>query len=234
VNEVFGPTVQGEGPFAGQICKFVRLAGCNLDCVWCDTPFTWNFEDNPVRTSLPVFDRQVEVTRLTVADVLEALDALHGDPSLLVVSGGEPLLQRRALEELTEAWCARNPWNRVQVETNGTRPGFHRGRVTFVVSPKIMPGVVTGDPSLHPWWGQGQAADVWMKFVVRDEADIAAVDEFVDRHDVRSGRVFLMPEGTTAEAVDAGLTAIVDHAIQRGYNMSTRLHVTLWGDRRGV
>ena len=42
VNEIFGPTIQGEGRSAGMPTMFVRLSGCNLACIWCDTPYCFN------------------------------------------------------------------------------------------------------------------------------------------------------------------------------------------------
>ena len=43
VNEIFGPTIQGEGPHTGRLVGFLRLAGCNLACSWCDTPYSWDW-----------------------------------------------------------------------------------------------------------------------------------------------------------------------------------------------
>ena len=66
VAEVFGPTFQGEGPSAGRRAMFLRLGRCNLDCAWCDTPYTWDWSR---------FDPAVELHRRTVDDVMSELDA---------------------------------------------------------------------------------------------------------------------------------------------------------------
>jgi 7-carboxy-7-deazaguanine synthase len=92
VSEVFGPTFQGEGPSTGQIAMFVRLGRCNLDCRWCDTAFTWDWSR---------FDPAVELHRRTVAELLVELDRINAP--LLVVTGGEPLLQQQGLEPLLAA-----------------------------------------------------------------------------------------------------------------------------------
>ena len=108
VNEVFGPTFQGEGPTSGRRAAFLRLARCNLSCTWCDTPYTWDWSRyEPAR----------EVHRLSVDELLERIDAMGVDR--LVITGGEPLLQQARLLELLEA-CAARAWA-VEVETNGTR-----------------------------------------------------------------------------------------------------------------
>jgi 7-carboxy-7-deazaguanine synthase len=60
VSEVFGPTIQGEGPHAGQRAAFVRLGGCNLTCTWCDTAYTWDARRYDLRAEL----HRVPITRV--------------------------------------------------------------------------------------------------------------------------------------------------------------------------
>ena len=124
VSEIFGPTVEGEGAFAGERCWFVRLSGCNLTCNWCDTPYTWDWNGKLGA----VYDRAVEQHRLTCGDIADKLTGSGWTPDdLLAVSGGEPLLQTGGLRGLlvalygtTERW--QEPAGRVVVHTNGTRP----------------------------------------------------------------------------------------------------------------
>ena len=76
VNEVFGPTVQGEGPSAGRRCGFVRLGRCNQACTWCDTAYTWDWAR---------YDPAVELHELSVEEVLARLDEMDVD---MIVSVG--------------------------------------------------------------------------------------------------------------------------------------------------
>ena len=116
VQEVFA-TLQGEGPFAGEPAVFVRLAGCNLRCFWCDT----EFESSSWHPSMEELVERIESTR-----------APHCD--LVVLTGGEPLRQDVSL--LIDALLGRG--HRVQIETNGTLwvdlPEDER--LTVVCSPK--------------------------------------------------------------------------------------------------
>jgi 7-carboxy-7-deazaguanine synthase len=223
VSEVFGPTLQGEGPTAGRRAGFLRLARCNLDCSWCDTPYTWDWKR---------FDPATEVHRRSVDDVVAQLDAMSVDR--VVVTGGEPLLQQRALEPLLDALGTRG-WA-VEIETNGTiePSAATTGVVTqFNVSPKLANSGV-------PWERRIDAAVLGalvdtgkaiFKFVVTGPADLDEVAGLVEQH--RLAPVWLMPEGTTAAAIVEGARAIAPQAIERGWNLGTRLHVVLWGDERG-
>ncbi|HEX8632454.1 MAG TPA: 4Fe-4S cluster-binding domain-containing protein, partial [Catenuloplanes sp.] len=96
VAETFGPTFQGEGPSAGQQAMFVRLSRCNLSCPGCDTPFTWDTTR---------FDLRIHTSRRTPEAV--AAWALAASTPLVVITGGEPLLQQEPLlplvTTLTEA-----------------------------------------------------------------------------------------------------------------------------------
>ena len=78
ISEVFGPTLQGEGPHAGRTVQFIRLGGCNLSCSWCDTPYTWDASR---------FNLRQELTPMSVQEILDRI--IPGVP--IVLSGGEPL-----------------------------------------------------------------------------------------------------------------------------------------------
>ena len=86
VSEVFGPTLQGEGPSAGQRAGFVRLGRCSLSCSWCDTPYSWDWKR---------YDPAVELRELAVGEVAASIRAM--DVPMVVVTGGEPLLQQRVI-----------------------------------------------------------------------------------------------------------------------------------------
>lgn len=219
VNEMFGPTIQGEGRHAGALCSFLRLAGCNLTCSWCDTPYTWDWTR---------FDHSAESHRLEVPAVIEEMSSLAGR---LVVSGGEPLLQSSALAEVLTAM----PGRFFDLETNGTRPlGATEGLwSTVTCSPKIIPSakqdrVITA--AIHP---QVEAvAD--FKFVISDDADLRAVLGWLaERPAISTERVWLMPEGVTTEALTARTPLVMDAATNHGFNFCTRLHVYGWHDLRG-
>jgi organic radical activating enzyme len=110
-------TIQGEGPYAGLPAVFVRLAGCNLRCTWCDT----DFESNPK-----------EMTALEVHE--EVMKQSRGRAQVCVITGGEPMLQNiiPLIRELNRYQL------RVQIETAGTVwiPGLENVDFSLVCSPK--------------------------------------------------------------------------------------------------
>lgn len=224
VSEIFGPTFQGEGPSMGRRCSFLRLSGCNLRCSWCDTPYTWDWSR---------YDVAAERTLLDVDAILDAL-ASHGT-DMLVVSGGEPLLQQRRLLPLLVALRDRSM--RVEVETAGTvvPAADVVSRVAqFNVSPKLTnSGNVVSrryrPAVLDALQATGRA--VW-KFVAVSPVDLDEIGDLVARH--RLSPVYVMPEGTTAEVITARMRELADPVLARGWNLSTRLHVLLYGNRRGV
>ncbi|GAC1385885.1 MAG: 7-carboxy-7-deazaguanine synthase QueE [Acidimicrobiales bacterium] len=224
VSEIFGPTFQGEGPSSGRLAMFVRLGRCNLDCSWCDTPYTWDWDR---------FDPTVELEEMSAGEVITRLDAI-GAP-LLVITGGEPLAQQRSLGELL-SHAARRGW-RVEVETNGTMspsPEVGAGVSAFNVSPKLANSGIDASRRIKPDALRSLAATgrAHAKFVVADPAEldeVAAIVELAGFSDV-----WIMPEATSAAALASGLAALAPAVLARGWNLSSRLHVALWGDARGV
>ena len=226
VSEVFGPTFQGEGPSTGRRAAFVRLGRCNLTCTWCDTPYTWDWER---------FDPSVELSRRTVAALLAEIEAMA--PEIVVVTGGESLLQQRRLVPLVAA-CAERGWS-VEVETNATlAPGPELAGLVdrWNVSPKLANSGVSSElrevpDALEAFAALAADGRAAFKFVATGLDDLDEIAALVDRHHLAP--VWVMPEGTTPGAVMAGTRALADPVLARGWNLTTRLHVLVWGDERG-
>ena len=225
VAETFGPTLQGEGPSCGRQALFVRLSRCNLSCPSCDTPYTWDWQR---------FDVRAETHRLTVLDILDW--ALGYPTELLVVTGGEPLLQQDLLVPLVTALGAAG--RRVEVETNGTIvpvTAMVEAGTRFNVSPKLASFAAPGDAqrrinpqALRALVATGRAV---FKFVVSSVTDLTEIADLQRQFDLRP--VWVMPEGTTTERLLEVMGAVADEVVARGWHLSTRLHVMLWGDVRG-
>jgi 7-carboxy-7-deazaguanine synthase len=242
VNEIFGPTVQGEGPAAGRNCLFVRLALCNLRCRWCDTPYTWAFTQNlAAHLDRPqVYDQADNARRMTVAEVLDQLRQrwdIEANPTTVVISGGEPLLQQRALAELTKRLIIADC--QVHVETAGTIAPQAEFRWTvhqFVVSPKLAHSGNPLDKRIRPdvlaeFRDMGRQAV--FKFVVTGMADLDEVDQICRDAAIAPSQVMVMPEGTTAPQVLSVGAEVADAAAERGWGVSLRSHILLWSDVRG-
>lgn len=239
VSEIFGPTLQGEGPSAGQPCSFVRLGLCNLDCNWCDTPHTWDWKGkNGV-----AYDRKVELSTMTVSDVVVEVEEVAGYPMLVVISGGEPLVQESGLDALVEELLDTGVATRIEIETNGTRRpsgllqdlSYRDGPVRFNVSPKLSGSGVDPRTAIVPEvlevFAQLQAC---FKFVVSSPKEIAEVAAMHDMLGVPGSDIWLMPEGRTMSDITARFGAVFDAAIHNGWSCSTRLHVLAHNDERGI
>jgi 7-carboxy-7-deazaguanine synthase len=223
VAEIFGPTFQGEGPSAGRLAAFVRLSRCQLACAWCDTPHTWDRAR---------YDLAAESRRLTQAEVWQAVKAI--DSGLVVITGGEPLLQQDRL-----VWVAdmcRATRRRTEVETNGAVvPGRAiAGAVgQFNVSVKLANSGLAAARRLRPEAIRALASTgkaVW-KFVATSPADLDEIAGLQQQY--RLDPVWVMPEGTGSVQLLARMRELADPVLARGWNLTPRLHTLLWGDARG-
>lgn len=231
--EIFA-SVQGEGPSAGAPVAFVRLSRCNLACVWCDTAYTWHFEgdERPHRGGV-TYDRAANRVTLEVADVAERIRALG--QKRLVVTGGEPILQAGPLAELLEALDDMT----VEIETNGTTRAPPRLDIRidqYNVSPKLAHSGNPAALALLPERLDAYAADprAWFKFVIAQPGDLAEVLALQRDHAIPATRIFLMPEGTDSATLRAREEWLVPICLERGFRLSDRLHIHLFGDTRGT
>ncbi|WP_236710597.1 7-carboxy-7-deazaguanine synthase QueE [Streptomyces sp. 150FB] len=223
--------VQGEGRSLGRRCAFLRLGGCNLSCQWCDTPYTWDWQGTSnagIR-----YDPKVELHKRTVDSVAKELLAFGVD--LVVISGGEPLSQQARLLPLVT--LLNEEGIEVEIETNGTRvpsPALVDANVRFNVSPKLSHSGDSADKRIVPAALRRFAGipGATFKFVCRDTDDLDEVGQLVSAMDISS--VWIMPEGQDGAAIDKHMQNIADSVIDRGWNITTRLHTLVWGHKRGV
>jgi 7-cyano-7-deazaguanosine (preQ0) biosynthesis protein QueE len=240
VNECFGPTFQGEGLNIGVPVMFLRLAGCNLHCVWCDTAYTWRFSDTHPHNSNTVYDPKDETHPMTPGEVYRQLyaKARGGAVRHLVISGGEPMLQQKGLQPFIEMLKA-DGWY-IEVETAGTIAPTDGLQVDlFTVSLKLAH---SGNPlskrqvphAIRRFVELSDEGKAVFKFVVSDLGDFSEVDALVNAYGINPRFVYIMPEGISAEKVQETTVRIAEETISRNFNLTTRLQVLTYGNKRAV
>jgi 7-carboxy-7-deazaguanine synthase len=225
IAEIFY-SLQGEGMLTGVPSVFVRTSGCNLRCTWCDTPYTsWHPEGE---------DQSVDRILAAVA----GYRASH-----VVVTGGEPMIAPEIVP-LTQGLRAGG--NHITIETAGT-----------VFAPvlcdlmSISPKLANSTPHERDggrWAAQHdrlrrqpeilrqlmRVCDYQLKFVIESPADLNEVEEIAREIEADASRVVLMPEGTRREIILERALWLAELCKEKGYRYSPRLHIDLWGDKRGV
>ncbi len=205
---------------------FVRTSGCNLRCVWCDTPYTsWNPEGS----------------NLTLDEIVRRV--LEYKAAYLVLTGGEPMIAPESqplTSRLSEAGL------HITVETAGTV--FNPVACNLMsISPKLKNSVPLQREG-GKWAEQHErlrfqpdvlrrliaAYPYQLKFVVSGPEDMDEIENICEAAGADKERVMLMPEGTRREIIHERSLWMVEICKSRGYRFSPRLHVDLWGDRRGV
>lgn len=240
--EIFS-SLQGEGKNAGRPRVFVRLSGCNLHCRWCDTAYTWNWrgtefthdQDRP--GAAHKFDPAREMLKLDTSVVLNAVLNFASDG--LVITGGEPLMQQGAVLALAQAVGAARPNWPIEIETNGAiAPAAELVRciALFTVSPKLAHSGNAAEAALKPDVLRRFVAlpSAVFKFVVRNAGDVGIVAALANDLKITPDRIFVMPEGTTTERLIEHGKAVIEEALKHGFSFSDRLHIHLWGAKRGV
>ncbi len=227
ISEIFY-SVQGEGSLIGVPSIFVRTTGCNLRCSWCDTPYTsWN----PVGEDFTLDEILARTNEYTAAN--------H-----VVITGGEPLIAP-GIVELSKLY--REQGKHITFETAGTVSA------TFVegggecdlmsISPKLSNSTPEG-----PFRNQHERLRLnyealrhlttrypyQLKFVIAQESDLAEAQAVIVALDAPPQNVILMPEGTAEETLKERGTWLAELCKAHGYRFSPRLHVHLYGNKRGT
>ena len=222
IAEIFY-SLQGEGALVGVPSVFVRTSGCNLRCVWCDTPYTsW----------------QPEGDELSIDEILARVEA-HTPARHVVLTGGEPMIAPHVVE-LTEGFRARGL--HITIETAGTV--FHPVACDLMsISPKLAHSTPAGKwAATHERLRIQQdvlgrlmrSYEHQLKFVVADPKDMDEIRSLLDQLAADRSKVILMPEGIDSEVLRERSLWLAEICKQEGFRFSPRLHVDLYGNKRGT
>lgn len=174
-------SIQGEGTRTGEPATFVRLAGCNLRCAWCDTPYSWSKEGVAAARQVPIDEVAAAVREQAV-----------------VITGGEPMLHHRRLPGLIEAMRARDV-RHVTIETNATifDPALAHAVDLWSLSPKLPGSGEVADVDVVTQFLRGAPGRTQLKFVVVEEDDLELMWKLLDCvHAPLPFPILVQPDGT--------------------------------------
>lgn len=218
-------SVQGESSFAGVPCIFVRLAGCNLRCSWCDSEYT--------------FSGGYKQTEDETVAAIEALAPVR----LIEFTGGEPMLQARELVPLMERLLTAG--YELMIETSGERPlGDVPRAVHKIVDVKCPGSGECGRFRMENLEALTERDEV--KFVIADRADYEFARDFVAEHEVarRAGQVLFSPAFKKAPSLERSTAncaldprVLVEWMLADGVpaRLSLQIHKYIWEpQKKGV
>lgn len=238
VLELFGPTIQGEGMVIGQKTMFVRTAGCDYSCAWCDSAFTWDGS------------AKEHIRLMTAEEIYAELKQIGGDTfQHVTISGGNPALLK-GMGELVD--LLHRLGMEVGLETQGSRwQDWFVDIDQLTLSPKPPSSQMTPDLSiLDAIVARLEEANpnrtrFSLKVVVFDEQDLAFA---VDLHKRYPDVLFYAQVGNDTTDAEEGMD-FLQHLISRyewlvdqvsastalrNVRVLPQLHTYLWGNRRGV
>ncbi|MFJ7936430.1 7-carboxy-7-deazaguanine synthase QueE [Sporosarcina sp. NPDC096371] len=231
VMEIFGPTIQGEGMVIGQKTMFVRTAGCDYSCSWCDSSFTW--------------DGSGHSTSKQPSEIIEELLSIGGKSfSHVTISGGNPALHK-GIGELVDL-CHAKGW-KVAVETQAS---FWQDWLLNIDDITLSPkppssGMTTDFGKLDTFMDKLTDANASLKIVIFDEVDFKFAEEIHLRY---PSFPFFLQNGNddTSTTDDAVLVSallkryewLIDLAVRspimNDAKVLPQLHALVWGNKRGV
>jgi organic radical activating enzyme len=216
-------TIQGEGQSIGKPAVFLRLNFCNLQCGWCDTKYTWDRKSKEFWQDAENWDYQKTLSEIERYPVKR-----------LVITGGEPLIQQERISKFVDLIPS---WD-IEIETNGTIPPTQTlaDKCQFNVSPKLENSGNALNRRYKPEVLSqfNELPNTTFKFVVKSERDLDEISQLVEDCSLDPSKIIIMPEGTTDDDIKTHALEVVEGVKERGWRLTPRLHVLLWGDKRGI
>jgi 7-carboxy-7-deazaguanine synthase len=215
VNEIFH-SIQGEGTLAGTPSVFIRLAGCPVGCVWCDTKYAWDANEGE---------------ELPISEIINRI--IRWPSRFVVITGGEPMVNPQ-LADLARALKEQD--KHITIETAGIK--FIAGLVCDLmsISPKLSnSGQEKKGPD--PFSSIRQLIRRYpyqLKFVVDSADDLPEIKKAVEQiGGVPAEKVMLMPQAKTREELIAKSPMVAQMCKETGYMFCQRLHILLYDGVKG-
>ena len=216
-------SVQGESSFTGLPCIFVRLAGCNLRCAWCDSEYTF--------TGGKPF---------TADEIVAAIEALQPCP-LIEFTGGEPMLQARELLPFMQRLL--DAGYKLMMETSGERPLADVPKAVHKIVDVKCPGAGSAANSFNLANLEALTPNDEVKFVLSDRVDYEFARDFIRTHalETKCGGILLSPafsktptdqRSTDNATLDPRL--VVEWMLADGLpaRLSLQIHKYVWQPRK--
>lgn len=221
----------------------MRTSLCNLHCIWCDTDYTWNWVGtrfphvNDTKPGYQKFDKKKWIAECDIEAVAAAVAVFPCKN--VIFTGGEPMLQQPALTTLMQLLRSKSPDYRFEVETNGTivpTAAFDPAIDQYNVSPKLENSGNTRrlreKPAAYRFFAQSPKSN--FKFVIAEKNDLEEVLVLLKTYAIAPEKVWLMPEGTSAKVLTRRRKWLVEICKAQGFHYSDRLHIQIWGAKKGV
>ncbi len=212
-SEIF-VSIQGEGDSVGRLALFLRVQGCPLDCIWCDTKYSVPFEGGN------------ELSSSELAELIKEFVESKG--GIVIFTGGEPLFYQDAISEALSIYSPRC----VEFETSGIYlPSQQISKYKFNVSPKLSGAKLSGGGKVYERIYENlrefAKLNSIFKFVISYEHELEEVIGIQKKYGLPRERIFLMPEATTLEEMIDKSKFIIPFCLKHGFNYSPRLQVIL-------
>ncbi|WP_320036014.1 7-carboxy-7-deazaguanine synthase QueE [Halarcobacter sp.] len=246
INEIFGPTIQGEGKLVGTPSIFIRFGKCNMKCVGFNVEY-----ETPSGIKKCSCDSYYAVDtafkdqwhKMSTEDIIKKVEELKPNYNVdIVITGGEPLLywNNEEFQSLLKYYIENN--YKITIETNASLDieftKEYQKEILFSMSVKLS-------NSLEPIKKRinnntltkilENTKDSYLKFVI-DKKFIKEATKEIDNivNEIPKAEVYLMPMGDTAAQINENSEAVIDMAIEKGYKYCDRLHIRVWDNKRGV
>ncbi len=247
INEIFGPTIQGEGKRIGNPSVFVRFGKCNMQCAGFEVEYETPSGikkcscDSFYASDIAFRDdwKKYQSAELLIKEINTFLPNYKVD---IVITGGEPLLYWDDVEfqKFIKYYIDKN--HHITIETNASidielNETWHKD-ILFSMSVKLSNSGESLKKRINIKT-LNNILDVskqsYLKFVVDKEFLPKASWEIDDiLAQINKCEVYLMPLGDTSEIIDNNSLSVIEFALQKGFKYSDRLHIRVWNNKRGV